>query len=263
MEEKKCCKCGIVKPYTDYHKDRTHKTGVRSRCKICLNHPLPIIKEKEGYKICTMCEVEKPFNDFYKSSKNRHGRQSNCITCHKEYRIGYRKENKDRIKEHVAEHYQSKIEYYRQYRKDYFQEHKEERNQYCIERRKNDPLYNAASRLRGILRNAFTQKGYTKNTQSYKILGASFEIVLEYLNDNLYGFVLGDEGLDIDHIIPSSSAETEEELIKLNHYSNLQLLPSEYNRYIKSDSTFDVKHFEEWLSDNTGHNCEWCENNTL
>jgi hypothetical protein len=39
----------------------------------------------------------------------------------------------------------------------------------------------------------------------------------------------------IDHKIPISSAKTEEEIIKLNHFSNLQPLCSKYNREIKRD----------------------------
>ena len=42
-------------------------------------------------------------------------------------------------------------------------------------------------------------------------------------------------GWDIDHIVPLSSAKTEEDLIKLNHYTNLQPLCSQTNRYIKRD----------------------------
>ena len=37
----------------------------------------------------------------------------------------------------------------------------------------------------------------------------------------------------IDHQIPLSSAKTEEELIKLNHYTNLQPLCSYTNMFIK------------------------------
>jgi hypothetical protein len=49
-----------------------------------------------------------------------------------------------------------------------------------------------------------------------------------------YGLYNGTEyGWDIDHIIPSSSAITEEELLKLNHFSNLQPLCSYFNRDIK------------------------------
>jgi glutamine synthetase adenylyltransferase len=42
---------------------------------------------------------------------------------------------------------------------------------------------------------------------------------------------------DIDHIITISSTKTEEEIIKLNHYSNLQPLCSYTNRVIEIKST--------------------------
>jgi hypothetical protein len=50
-----------------------------------------------------------------------------------------------------------------------------------------------------------------------------------------YGLYNGElnYGWDVDHIIPLSSVKTEEELIKLNHYTNLQPLCSKINRYIK------------------------------
>ena len=39
----------------------------------------------------------------------------------------------------------------------------------------------------------------------------------------------------MDHIIPISIAETEEDIIRLNHYTNLQPLCSKVNRDIKRD----------------------------
>ena len=42
-------------------------------------------------------------------------------------------------------------------------------------------------------------------------------------------------GWDIDHIIPVSSAKSKEEMIKLNHYTNLQPLDGFINRYVKRD----------------------------
>lgn len=52
---------------------------------------------------------------------------------------------------------------------------------------------------------------------------------------NNYGLYNGEfnYGWDLDHIIPISSAKTEDDLIKLNHYTNFQPLCSKINREIK------------------------------
>ena len=76
-------------------------------------------------------------------------------------------------------------------------------------------------------------------------LGCSFEEFKIYLESKFedwmtwknYGKYNGElnYGWDIDHIIPLASAETEEEVLILNNYSNLQPLCSYTNRYIKKD----------------------------
>ena len=43
-------------------------------------------------------------------------------------------------------------------------------------------------------------------------------------------------GWDLDHIIPVASAKTEEDIYKLNHYTNFQPLCSFTNRNIKKDN---------------------------
>jgi hypothetical protein len=43
-------------------------------------------------------------------------------------------------------------------------------------------------------------------------------------------------GWDLDHIVPISSAVTEEDIIKLNHYTNFQPLCSYINRVIKKNN---------------------------
>lgn len=40
-------------------------------------------------------------------------------------------------------------------------------------------------------------------------------------------------GWDLDHIIPLSSAKCEDDVIRLNHYTNIRPLCSHYNRDIK------------------------------
>lgn len=55
------------------------------------------------------------------------------------------------------------------------------------------------------------------------------------MNWNNYGIYNGTQqyGWDIDHKIGLKSATTEDEILKLNHFNNLQPLCGYYNRYIK------------------------------
>jgi len=89
--------------------------------------------------------------------------------------------------------------------------------------------------------------GYAKTSKSQNILGCTFEefkIHLEskfepWMNWSNYGNWNGypkeiNCAWDIDHIIPISTANTIEEILKLNHYTNLQPLCSYTDRHIKS-----------------------------
>lgn len=55
---------------------------------------------------------------------------------------------------------------------------------------------------------------------------------------NNYGKYNGElnYGWDIDHIIPMSTAKTENDVIRLNHLTNLQPLCGKINRDIKIDN---------------------------
>ncbi len=85
-----------------------------------------------------------------------------------------------------------------------------------------------------------------KKSKSYKILNCSFDDLklhieslwepwMNWDNHGLYNGELN-YGWDIDHIIPLSSGITEEDIIRLNHYTNLQPLCSKINRDIKRNN---------------------------
>lgn len=84
-----------------------------------------------------------------------------------------------------------------------------------------------------------------RNTQD--IVGCSWVELKEHLENNPYGFKIDQEGLDLDHINPLVNCKTKEDVYRLSHYTNLQLLPTHYNRNIKRDNPWDKEHFEEWL----------------
>ena len=96
------------------------------------------------------------------------------------------------------------------------------------EQRKTDPLkkliFNVRTRIYSVLRN--------KTKTSFEIVGCSPEFLKEYIEKQFtedMSWELMGQHIHIDHIIPLSSANTEEEIYKLCHYTNLQPLWAEDN----------------------------------
>jgi hypothetical protein len=100
--------------------------------------------------------------------------------------------------------------------------------------------------ISSLIRMTFKNNSFNKKSKTKEILGCStleFKAYLEskwepWMNWNNYGKYNGElnYGWDIDHIIPMISAKIEEDVIKLNYYSNLQPLCSYTNRYIKKST---------------------------
>lgn len=96
----------------------------------------------------------------------------------------------------------------------------------------NNDMFAMKVRLRNLIRNSFRKKGYNKyGVKTESILGVDYSTFKEYMESKfLDGMSWDNRGeWHIDHIIPLSSATSEEELIKLCHYSNLQPLWAEDN----------------------------------
>ena len=172
----------------------------------------------------------------------------------RKYEAEYRLKNNDKIKNIAKKYRKNNKEKIKDGEKEYRENNKEKINSYRKERRKNDVLYRITSNVRSLIRQSFKNKGYRKNTLSEKILGCSFDDFRKHLeslwshpknlddNGNVwmnwenYGLYISKKlnyGWDIDHIIPLNVAKTEDEIIILNHYTNLQPLCSYTNRNIK------------------------------
>ena len=66
--QKICTKCNIKKPFSDFHKDRTTKTGVRSWCKQCISvDPKKIARVKKRYQE-NKEEIKKKRKEWYYSN---------------------------------------------------------------------------------------------------------------------------------------------------------------------------------------------------
>ncbi len=98
--------------------------------------------------------------------------------------------------------------------------------EYHRERRKRDPIFAMTERFRARLREIFRDKGYSKKSRSAATLGCSYEDLFSHIESQFTGGMSWDRfsEIHIDHIIPLSSAITEEDVVRLNHYTNLQPL---------------------------------------
>jgi hypothetical protein len=104
-------------------------------------------------------------------------------------------------------------------------------NDYTRERRKTDTLFDLTLRIRDRTRKAFLNQGFKKHSKTADMIGCSWEFLQEHIEQQ---FVDGMNWVNrsawhIDHIVPLASAETEERLIELCHYTNLQPLWAQDN----------------------------------
>lgn len=139
-----------------------------------------------------------------------------CISCTKEWLKNYVESNKDTIRKRT--------------------------NNWYNEKRKNDPIFKFKMNFRRRLREVLKIKSNT----TCEIIGCSYSEFIQYIESKFENWMSWENhgkyngtfnsGWDIDHIIPLSSAKTENEVINLNHYTNLQPLCSHKNRTIKRDN---------------------------
>jgi hypothetical protein len=169
-------------------------------------------------KKCKSCETWLPLNEEnFGKSKNRYlGFNYYCKPCKNQKSIKLRENPEKRQREYNQKK----------------------------QKLKTDPLFKLTCNIRTLIRVSF-KNGFTKKSRTEKILGCNYEELKKHFEDRFepwmtwenYGKYNGDLnfGWDIDHIRPVSLAKNEEELIELNHYTNLQPLCSRVNRYIKRD----------------------------
>ena len=217
-------------------------------------------------KLCSMCGIPKDIKFFTKTSNGGgiYGVGSTCKKCQSIKNRKYRDDNKTSIKIKRDEKYlnpesRKKI---RDYQNKYYQENndillprlllrqknnREKINERCRIRYQNDNVYKLKHNIRRAIQKSLKNIGSCKQNSTVNILGCSIIEFKHYIEskwenwmtwENYGKYKKGEKnyGWDLDHIIPTSSVNTEDELIKLNHFSNIQPLCSYINRYIKKNN---------------------------
>lgn len=186
-------------------------------------------------KCCSVCKQNLPLSEFWKRlyGKYRYGVSGRCKVCSKEitknkatYKKEWKAKNKERLKELD-----------RQYRIVNKVKIKEQKLEYEYVRRNTDLHFRKETNIRRLVKGAIRSGiGLKPGTFTTKVIGCTYEYLSYYLISKAlmhYGYFCN-KLFHIDHIIPLKLAKSYEDLIELNHYTNLQYLTPEDN-YKKRD----------------------------
>jgi len=248
-----CKECLKNKPLKQYKKLTDEQVLFNQGIKICkkCQEPLPLSKFlNESPKIfrkstCIDClypkrkDREKELlkkNEISKANKalrEEKRRQRELLLQQREVR---RRERlaKQEEKNQKKEEYKKLMEYYASDEWKEIKKQKERDRQRKKWKRKweEDEMFAMKVRLRNLIRNSFRRGGYRKfETSTEEVVGLKYDEFKKHLESKfLDGMSWENRGeWHIDHIIPLSSANSKEELIKLCHYSNFQPLWAEDN----------------------------------
>lgn len=184
---------------------------------------------KEETKQCTGCNGHKSLDKFPIDSRTKEGLRANCKECKNSGSKKYRKKNKLRLKEYHKSYYVENSGKIKDRTRDY-------KNRYQTNRLANDPVYKLRKYISNQLRTAYVGKVYSEKSRLYSITKLGHSELINHLHETFelnYGIPrdwIDLKEVQIDHIIPMSSAKDEDEVRKLNHYTNLQLLFKEDNQ---------------------------------
>lgn len=138
------------------------------------------------------------------------------------------KENPQSFKERKDRYIASHQEQFKESNRRYKQENKQKIADYERNRRQKDPIHRFRSSFICLIRGYLRKKGYKGSKTTWEIVGCDFDTFLTYISNQFEeGMTLETYGHDkgcwnIDHIVPISTAETDEDLERLNHYTNLR-----------------------------------------
>ena len=189
-------------------------------------------------KVCRICGTEKSIDNFRKGKV--------CKKCENENNKKWNSANKEKMKAYQKQYYIEHINEIKEKRKNQWSNWSENNKHHLKEYRKNkSDLEKNKDKIRRTIRLSFRRKGFIKSKHTEEIVGISLIKFYEYLLQtfkNNYGYEWdGIEPIHIDHKRPLKYATTEEEVMRLCNYKNLQLLKAKDNLQKSSKINYELK----------------------
>lgn len=233
---KTCTKCKIPKELEEFPPRKVSKDGKHTHCRSCIN------KYSKSYKEANKEYTKANDKRYRDSNKNK------VKLSQKEYTDKYRENNGI---SYNSKYYKENVDKHKQYHKDYFSKNKvhvlKRMSNWVKSKKQSDPLFRLKLSTRSFIKSSFNRGNANKNDRTETIIGCTIEEFKIYLESKFESWMSWDNygiynhtfsyGWDLDHIIPLCTAKSEEDIIKLNHYTNIQPLCSHINRDIKRGRT--------------------------
>jgi len=222
-----CCRACKVEKDICYFPFNNQRNKRYSKCNVCINKKVPLLKEDIKEKICKTCNILQTTDNFYKN-ENRYF--SSCKLCTLKNR-----KNKP---------------------KNYYRNNKKKIAAYNKKRRRDNYLVLLKETIASSIYKSIKQNNFYKKKKTVDILGCTVDEFRKHIEKQFENWMSWDNygnlcetlepncSWDLDHIIPISSAKNEEEIYALNHWSNFQPLCSYINRNIKRNNIYPVTNLE-------------------
>lgn len=195
-------------------------------------------------KICVTCKIEKEDFCFSVLSRAKDKLQTKCKDCTNKYMKERLQKNKDSINAKRKQQYAKQIDKKRKQAIENYRKHKEKRiasmKQYALDNKEKvaeykrrhkakkrlDPIYVLSQQVSCLVRISLINKGFPKRGKTIDIIGCDWSVFANHIERQfLTGMTWENRSAwHIDHIIPLASAKTEQDVIRLNHYTNLRPL---------------------------------------
>ena len=210
-------------------------------------------------KICSKCGDEKPVGEFYIRKDSKDGYRSDCIECHlkqkkiysknnsqhkRDYMKQYRIDNPDIVKVWIENNYEQYLWNSKKWKIENPDKAKKHKKNNRKKRLENDPQYRLKNNIRRLILLSFSNKGYSKKSRTNQILGIDYDGFMKHIESQFTeGMTWDNRGeWELDHKIPISLGNTEEEIIRLNHYSNFRPLWRKDNIFKSNHILDEHKH---------------------
>jgi len=183
-------------------------------------------------KVCSKCKQTKSTTEFNKDKHKSDGLNFYCKPCKAEKDKKWVENNRETYNKGFKKWTDDNKVHYQQYQQQWRDNNRDKVNEHAKKaqlKQRQDPKVKLHQAVRARINERVKQQGTNKSKPTLEIVGLdSWDKLREHIESQFtdgmnwdnYGNKPGN--WSIDHIIPISSAKTEEEIYKLNHYKNLR-----------------------------------------